>query len=64
MSSRTQVSVNLGAPLFMILLILKLTETVNWSWWIITLPLWFPFAVIGTIAAVGFIVVLLANLVK
>ena len=26
--------------LFVILLVLKLTETVAWSWWIITLPLW------------------------
>jgi hypothetical protein len=64
MANKTQVSINFGAPLFMILLILKLTETVSWSWWIITLPLWFPFAVIGTIAGVAFMFALIASLIK
>jgi hypothetical protein len=27
-------------PLFIILLILKLTHVVDWSWWWITSPLW------------------------
>jgi len=26
--------------LFLVFLVLKLTETINWSWWIVTLPLW------------------------
>lgn len=29
---------------FIVLLVLKLTQVVDWSWWIITLPLWVPFA--------------------
>ena len=32
-----------ASPLFMIFivfLVLKLTNTVPWSWWLITLPLW------------------------
>jgi hypothetical protein len=26
--------------LFIIFLILKLTDVINWSWWYVTLPLW------------------------
>ena len=29
--------------LFIILLVLKITNTVDWSWWIITLPIWLHF---------------------
>lgn len=39
--------------LFIVFLILKLTGTVTWSWWIITLPLWIgPAFVIGLIGVV------------
>ena len=35
--------------LFIIFLILKLTGTVAWSWWMVTLPLWIvPAAILGT----------------
>ena len=42
--------------LFIIFLVLKLTETVAWSWWIITLPLW----IIPVILFVFFILWLIA----
>jgi hypothetical protein len=29
--------------LFIILLVLKLTDTIKWSWWWILAPLWIPF---------------------
>lgn len=28
--------------LFIVFLILKLTEVIDWSWWFITMPLWLP----------------------
>ena len=28
--------------LFIVFLVLKLTDTINWSWWWVTLPLWGP----------------------
>ena len=31
--------------LFIVFLVLKLTDTINWSWWWVTLPLWGPAAV-------------------
>lgn len=52
--SKSNVNINLGsAPIFLIFLVLKLTETVDWSWWIITLPLWLPFAFLAAIMAIA-----------
>ena len=31
--------------LFIVFLVLKLTDTIDWSWWWVTLPLWGPFLV-------------------
>ena len=49
----------IGSPafiLFVIFLILKLTETIDWSWWWVTCPLWAGFAIIiGIWAIIGFI---------
>ena len=32
----------LSSILFIIFLILKLTNTITWSWWWVTSPLWIP----------------------
>ena len=31
--------------IFIIFIILKLTNVITWSWWWITLPLWLPIAI-------------------
>lgn len=31
--------------LFIVFLILKLTNTIDWSWWWITAPLWIPVSI-------------------
>lgn len=31
--------------LFLIFLILKLCKVINWSWWLITMPLWIGFTI-------------------
>jgi hypothetical protein len=36
--------ISLGTILFIVFLILKLTETIDWSWWWVTAPLWIPVA--------------------
>ena len=41
--------------LFIILLVLKITNTVDWSWWIITLPIWLHFGLM----AIGLIIFIL-----
>ena len=32
--------------LFIVFLVLKLTENIAWSWWWVTAPLWMPTAII------------------
>lgn len=32
--------------LFIVFLVLKLTNTIDWSWWWVSAPLWIPFCVI------------------
>lgn len=39
-------------PLFLVFLVLKLTETIDWSWWWVTAPLWMPWAIAGIIFAI------------
>ena len=36
--------------LFIVFLVLKLTNVINWSWWWVTAPLWIPSAIIIGIA--------------
>lgn len=59
-SSSNAGGIGLGGALFLVFLVLKLTDTIDWSWWWVTAPLWIPaafalaiFAVIGTIALAG-----------
>jgi len=35
---------------FIVLLVLKLTEQIDWSWWLVTAPLWAP-AALGLVLA-------------
>ena len=36
--------ISLGTVLFLVFLVLKLTEVIDWSWWWVTAPLWIPIA--------------------
>lgn len=36
----------LGTVLFIVFLVLKLMNVINWSWWWITAPLWIPLGII------------------
>jgi uncharacterized membrane protein len=38
-----------GSVLFIVFLVLKLTDTIDWSWWWVTSPLWIPLVVIGVL---------------
>ena len=39
-------SIDFGGALFLVFLVLKLCHVINWSWWLVTAPLWGPFAVL------------------
>lgn len=45
MSNKNDSSTGIGlfTVVFIVFLILKLTNTIDWSWWWVTAPLWIPF---------------------
>ena len=43
-NNNTSNGLGLGTVLFIVFLILKLTDTIDWSWWWVTNPLWIPLA--------------------
>jgi hypothetical protein len=46
----------LGTVLFLVFLILKLTNNIDWSWWWVTAPLWIPLLILFlTILIIGLI---------
>ena len=50
----------LGTILFLIFLVLKLTNYIDWSWWWVTSPLWIPFALVLSIFGIVFLGVVIA----
>jgi hypothetical protein len=44
--------------LFLVFLVLKLTEVIAWSWWWVTAPLWIPFAILAAACLVIFLIYL------
>ena len=43
---KTNITIDLGGLsfiLFIVFLVLKLTDVINWSWWWVTAPLWISF---------------------
>ncbi len=43
----------LGTVLFLIFMVLKLTNYIDWSWWWIIAPLWIPIAIIGVVGLIA-----------
>ena len=52
--------IGIGMVLFIVFLVLKLTGTIDWSWWWVTSPLWIPLAlggiIIGIIGVIAIII--------
>jgi hypothetical protein len=56
MAETKSVSLKLDMILFLIFLVLKLTDNIDWSWWWVTSPLWLPAVfviVFGIVVIVG-----------
>lgn len=47
--------ISLSGAVFIALLVLKLTGTIDWSWWWVTCPLWLPVAV-AVIASILYVI--------
>ena len=50
--SNSSDGLGIGTVLFLIFLVLKLTNYIDWSWWWITAPLWIPISIIGIIGLI------------
>ena len=48
--------IGFGTILFIVFLVLKLTETIDWSWWWVTAPLWIPVGLVLVIAFIAFVI--------
>ena len=49
--------VGLGTILFIVFLVLKLTNFIDWSWWWVTAPLWIPVAFIMIMVVIAIMTV-------
>jgi hypothetical protein len=48
-----------GTILFLVFLVLKLTNYIDWSWWWVTAPLWIPIAIVGIVGIIALIIAVL-----
>lgn len=48
--------IGIGMILFLIFMVLKLTNHIDWSWWWITSPLWIPVSFLILFLVIGYIV--------
>lgn len=47
---------------FVVMMVLKLSGTITWSWWIVTLPLWIGPAIVLGVFAVIFVIAMICLL--
>jgi hypothetical protein len=57
--SKSYVTVDgsLTSAMFIVFLVLKLTGTIDWSWWWVAAPLWLPFAIIVAVLLAALVIV-------
>lgn len=58
-SSKNNVSsgISLVGAVFIVFLVLKLCNVIDWSWWWVTAPLWWPITLLFVVAGSIFITV-------
>ena len=59
MNNKTNVSIELGGPaflLFLVFLVLKLCKVITWSWWWVTAPLWIPACLVVAIIVIALVI--------
>lgn len=54
----------LGTVLFIVFLILKLTNTIDWSWWWVTSPLWISAGLVIVILLIILLIAIFASSIK
>jgi hypothetical protein len=58
------IRISAGAVLLIVFLVLKLINSIDWSWWWVTSPLWIPFAGLLFIDLIEFTVAVIRDLSK
>jgi len=51
--SNSSNGLGVGTILFLIFMVLKLTNYIDWSWWWVTAPLWIPIVIIGIVGLIA-----------
>jgi hypothetical protein len=57
-------STSISLIVFIVLLTLKLSNVIDWSWWLITLPLWWWIPLILVIVIFAFVIVLFEKITE
>lgn len=55
--------ITLSGLTFIVFLVLKLCNVIDWSWWWVTAPLWIPFAIGVAILLIIVIIALIGTLI-
>jgi len=55
---------SLTGVLLVMFIVLKLTHTINWSWWWVLSPLWMPIAMVAALTLLTALVVLIMEAFK
>ncbi len=54
----------LGTVLFIVFLVLKLTNTIDWSWWWVTSPLWISAGLVIVVLLIVLLIAMFASSIK
>lgn len=58
-SENKKEGIGLAGVLFIVFLVLKLTDNIDWSWWWVTAPLWLPLALVLSVWLITIILMLI-----
>ncbi len=56
--------ITLSGLVFIVFLVLKLCNVIDWSWWWVTAPLWIPFALFVAVCIIVFVVAFIVGIVR
>lgn len=64
LTRETNMKISFAGLLFIVLLVLKLTEVIAWSWWWITAPLWAGLVIWAAITLIVLIFAVVATILE
>jgi uncharacterized membrane protein (DUF485 family) len=56
--------ITLSGLTFIVFLVLKLCNVINWSWWWVTAPLWMPVTIFVAVCVVVFVVAFIVGAIR